>query len=94
MSGRRLDRRADAVAETIAQHDGRSDQVRPAVGSLGGAAVTVDAVLRVDRAPPCRRRGVDLLAFVRTSLRGQCRVREDDEENGSERHFRFGAAFE
>src|SRR5262245_44212768 len=69
MRARRLDRGPDAVPEPIAQDDSGSNEVGTAIGSFPRAAMTIDALLRVDRAAAYRRSLVDLLTFVRTGLR-------------------------
>ena len=69
MIGARLDSRPDQVPQAIAQDHSRSDQIRSAVGPFGRAAMTVDAVLRVERPSAVRGGVVYSLTLVRPALR-------------------------
>src|SRR5688572_1650864 len=75
---RRADCRADGVAEPIAKHDGRSNQVRAAVGALGRTAVTIDAVFGVDGPSAIGGGVVHALTFVWPALRERADTEEDE----------------
>ena len=63
-----FERRTDSVAQTIPQNNGRANEIRTVVGAFRIAAMTIDAVLRIDNTASAGGRRIDALAFGGTRL--------------------------
>jgi len=64
-------RRANAIPKPVSQDDSGTNQIRPAVRSLHGASVTVDAVLRVNEFAAIRCGIIDALPLGGPCLRSE-----------------------
>ena len=64
-------RRDDVVAEPISQDDHGANEIRTVISALHVAAMTIDAVLRINGTAAVRRRVIDDLAFGGPGLSGK-----------------------
>ena len=67
-----LQSRTNLIAQAVAQHQRRTDQVRPLLRAFRQRSVTVDTELRIEALAAIRGRRIHFLAHIGSGLSKQC----------------------